>query len=252
MTKGVIRHSLRLHVLAGVAAILMLVFGVGGWAATTELSGAVIAPGNVIVEGSVKQIQHPTGGVVAELLVREGQIVEAGDVLVRLDATTTRANLAIVTKNLNELFARQARLEAERDGIADVGTPAELTARLNAAAVRNVMERERRLFAHRREAREGQRGQLRERIAQLNEKIRGQAAQQEAKSEEIDLIEKELVGVRSLFSKGLVPIDRVNNLARAAARLNGERGALIAATGRGAWTHYGSRAAASAGGPDAA
>src|SRR6267142_858417 len=164
----------------------MLVFGVGGWAATTELSGAVIAPGNVIVEGNVKQIQHPTGGVVAELLVREGQIVEAGDVLVRLDATTTRANLAIVTKNLNELFAREAR--------------------------------------------EGQKGQLRERIAQLNEKIRGQAAQQEAKSEEIDLIEKELVGVRSLFSKGLVPIDRVNNLARAAARLNGERGALIAAT----------------------
>src|SRR5882672_2983643 len=102
----VIRHSLRLHVLVGVAAILMLVFGVGGWAATTELSGAVIAPGNVIVEGNVKQIQHPTGGVVAELLVREGQIVEAGDVLVRLDATTTRANLAIVTKNLNELFAR--------------------------------------------------------------------------------------------------------------------------------------------------
>ena len=228
--QGVIGRSLRLHVLAGVAAILMLVFGVGGWAATTELSGAVVAPGSVIVEGSVKQVQHPTGGVVAELLVREGQVVEAGDVLVRLDATTTRANLAIVTKNLNELFARQARLEAERDGIADVGTPAELTARLTAAAVRSVMERERRLFAHRREAREGQRGQLRERIAQLNEKIRGQAAQQEAKSEEIDLIEKELVGVRSLFSKGLVPIDRVNNLARAAARLNGERGALIAAT----------------------
>ncbi|MDE5451439.1 HlyD family type I secretion periplasmic adaptor subunit [Bradyrhizobium sp. CSA112] len=226
----VIGRSLRLHALVGVAAILMLVFGVGGWAATTELSGAVIAPGNVIVEGSVKQIQHPTGGVVAELLVREGQIVDAGDVLVRLDATTTRANLAIVTKNLNELFARQARLEAERDNLSDVATPAELTVRLNAAAVRNVMERERRLFAHRREAREGQKGQLRERIAQLNEKIGGQAAQQEAKTEEIDLIEKELVGVRSLFSKGLVPIDRVNNLARAAARLNGERGALIAAT----------------------
>jgi len=111
--QGVIGRSLRLHVLAGVAAILMLVFGVGGWAATTELSGAVVAPGSVIVEGSVKQVQHPTGGVVAELLVREGQVVEAGDVLVRLDATTTRANLAIVTKNLNELFARQARLDID-------------------------------------------------------------------------------------------------------------------------------------------
>src|SRR6185312_10540219 len=138
--QGVIGRSLRLHVLAGVAAILMLVFGVGGWAATTELSGAVIAPGNVIVEGSAKQIQHPTGGVVAELLVREGQIVEAGDVLVRLDATITRANLAIVAKNLNELLVRQARLEAERDGLSDVTTPADLTARLNAAAVHNVMQ----------------------------------------------------------------------------------------------------------------
>lgn len=225
----VIRRSLRIHLLTGVVAIFALIFGVGGWAATTELGGAIIAPGSVIVEGNVKQIQHPTGGVVAELLVREGQVVEAGDTLVRLDATITRANLAIITKNLNELFARQARLEAERDGLSQVKASSELTIRLDAAAASEVMDRERRLFEHRRESREGQKKQLLERIAQLNEKIRGQTSQQDAKTEEIDLIEKELVGVRSLYSKGLVPIDRVNNLARAAARLYGERGALVAA-----------------------
>ena len=90
--------------------------GVGGWAATTEFAGAVIAPGSLVVESNVKKVQHPTGGVVGELRVRDGDRVKAGDVVVRLDETVTRANLAIVTKSLDELAARQARLEAERDG----------------------------------------------------------------------------------------------------------------------------------------
>lgn len=206
-----------------------LVVGVGGWAATTELSGAVIAPGDVIVEGNVKDVQHPTGGVVAALLVREGQLVEAGDVVLRLDATTTRANLLIISNNLNSLYARQARLEAERDGAADVSLLPELALRLPAPDIEKVMGSERRLFANRTTARNGQKDQLHERVAQLTEQIRGHIAQQAAKTEEIELIESELVGVRSLYEKGLTPLDRLNNLQRAAARLHGERGALIAA-----------------------
>ncbi len=102
----VIKRSLRIHLLAGAVAMFALIFGVGGWAATTGCP-ARSSRRAAIVEGNIKQIQHPTGGVVSELLVREGQIVEAGDVLgAALDATITRANLAIVTKNLNELFAR--------------------------------------------------------------------------------------------------------------------------------------------------
>ena len=109
------RESIQRHMVAGVTVVLMLVGGVGGWASTTELSGALIAPGSIVVDSNIKKVQHPTGGVVGEVRVRDGDRVKAGDIVVRLDETVTRANLSIVTKGLNELAARKARLEAERD-----------------------------------------------------------------------------------------------------------------------------------------
>ena len=109
------QRSIRRHLLAGGAAAALLVGGVGGWAAATELAGAVIAPGQLVVDSNVKKVQHPTGGVVGELKVKEGDRVKAGNVVVRLDDTQVRSNLAIVTKALDELAARQARGEAERD-----------------------------------------------------------------------------------------------------------------------------------------
>ena len=84
--------------LAGVVIVVVLVGGVGGWAGTTMLSGAVIAPGSIVVDSNVKKVQHPTGGIVGELRVRDGDRVKVGDIVVRLDDTVTRANLAIVTK----------------------------------------------------------------------------------------------------------------------------------------------------------
>src|SRR5215468_8115358 len=98
--------SIRRHMLAGVAIVSVLVVGVGGWAATAEISGALIAPGSVVVDSNVKKVQHPTGGVVGEVRARDGDRVKAGDIVVRLDDTVTRANLAIVTKGLEELMAR--------------------------------------------------------------------------------------------------------------------------------------------------
>ena len=121
--------SIRRHLRAGLAVSAFLVFGVGGWAATTELSGAVIATGHLVVESNVKKVQHPTGGIVGELRVRDGSQVKAGDIVVRLDETVTRANLAIVQNNLDELRARQARLEAERDGLDVVAFAPELLGR---------------------------------------------------------------------------------------------------------------------------
>ena len=108
--------SIHRHLLTGALIVLLLAFGAGGWAATTQIAGALIAQGSVVVDLNVKKVQHPTGGVVGKLNVQDGDRVKAGDILVQLDDTITRANLAIVTKGLDELAARKARLEAERDG----------------------------------------------------------------------------------------------------------------------------------------
>jgi HlyD family secretion protein len=223
------RHSIRRHLLAGVALVVLLAGGVGGWAATTELAGAVIAPGNLVVETNVKKVQHPTGGVVGELRVRDGTPVKAGDVVVRLVDTVTRANLAIVVKSLDELAARQARLEAERDGAAAPSFPAELLARRSDPAVVRLIAGEQKLFETRRSAQQGQKAQLKERVGQLQEQIAGLTDQITAKRRETALIGEELKGVRELWQKNLVPLTRVTALDRDAARLEGERGSLVSA-----------------------
>jgi HlyD family secretion protein len=223
------RQSIRRHVVAGLAVVLLLVGGLGGWASTTELSGALIAPGSIVVDSNVKKVQHPTGGVVGEVRVRDGDRVKAGDVVVRLDETVTRANLAIVTKGLNELTARKARLEAERDGSIAIPFPADLVERRNDPEAAAAIASERALFELRRSARTGQKAQLRQRIVQFQDEIKGLNAQQHAKEKEIALIHRELDGVRELFQKNLVQINRLTSLEREAARLDGERGQLIAA-----------------------
>jgi membrane fusion protein, type I secretion system len=165
------RRSIRLHLLAGAAGFAVLVCGLGVWAATTEISGAVIASGHLVTESDVKKVQHPTGGVVARLHVRDGDRVAAGDLLARLDDTLTQANLAIVNKALDEALARQARLQAERDGDGAVAFPAELVARAQQPEVDALISGERKLFEIRRAARLGQKAQLKERIGQLQEQI---------------------------------------------------------------------------------
>src|SRR3990170_6884673 len=125
-TASAIDLTIRRYLLGGVAACILLIGGAGSLAAVTEISGAVIASGKLVVDSSVKKVQHPTGGVVGQILVREGDAVKAGQVLIRLDETVTRANLAIVTKSLDEFEARLARLEAERDGKESIIFPASL------------------------------------------------------------------------------------------------------------------------------
>ena len=102
-------RSIRTHLIVGLALMLALVGGFGGWASTAQISGALIAPGSVVVDSNVKKVQHPTGGVVGEVRVRDGDIVKAGDIVVRLDETVVKAGLAIVVKTLNGLLARAAR-----------------------------------------------------------------------------------------------------------------------------------------------
>ncbi len=223
---GSSQASIHRHLLAGVVIVLLLGGGVGGWAATTQLSSALIAEGSIVVDSNVKKVQHPTGGIVGKLLAHDGDHVKAGDTLVQLDETVMRANLAIVTKGLDELMARKARLEAERDGTDTVTFPPQLLAHDNKDAVEAVNS-ERKLFELRRNARLGQKAQLQQRVEQLQQEVAGIEAQQAAKGKEIDLISHELSGVRELYAKNLVQITRLTQLEREAARLTGERAQLI-------------------------
>ncbi|MFL5106909.1 MAG: HlyD family type I secretion periplasmic adaptor subunit, partial [Xanthobacteraceae bacterium] len=225
----VARRSIRRHVVTGIVAIAVLAGGLGGWALTTELSGAVIASGALVVDTNLKKVQHPTGGVVGELRVRNGDRVKAGDVVIRLDDTTTRANLAIVIKGLDELAARQARLEAERDDDENIDFAVELLARKSNPDVARILGSEQILFDLRRKARLGQKAQLREKVAQVQDEILGLSGQADAKKREIELIQRELEGVRDLWSKKLVPISRLTALEREATRLDGERQQYISA-----------------------
>jgi membrane fusion protein, type I secretion system len=220
--------AIRHNVLIGLVVVIALTCGFGVWAATAQIAGAVIASGTVVVDSNVKKVQHLTGGVVGALYVHDGDHVKAGQILIRLDDTITRANLAIVTKELNELTARKARLEAERDGLQDIKFPASLTKRSVQPGIQQIISGEHKLFELRRAARAGEKSQLREQIDQLKQQIVGLTAQQDAKGTESTLIQSELQGVRDLYHKNLVPLSRVTSLGREAARLGGERGQLIA------------------------
>jgi HlyD family secretion protein len=222
------RFSIKRHLIVGLSVVILLAGGLGGWASTAQISGALIAPGSIVVESNVKKVQHPTGGVVGELRAHDGDVVKAGDVVVRLDDTVTKASLAIVTKNLDGLWARAARLEAEQRGLDKITFPPMLTDRASDPEVKAVMASEAKLFEVRVNGRTGQKAQLRERIVQLNEEIAGLSAQEKAKDQEIELVQKELTGVSDLYDKHLVQLSRLTTLQRDAARLSGERAQYIA------------------------
>jgi HlyD family secretion protein len=216
-----INRSLRRHVIVGMATVVFLFIGVGGWASTTDIAGAVIATGQLVVETSVKKVQHPTGGVVGEIFVREGDHVKAGDVLVRLDETQTRAELDIILKGLDENAARRARMEAELSDHDQAVFPAGLVDRANDPEVAHLIKTETQLFLVRRADREGQKATLREQIKGLREQIIG-------KDKELDWIQQELAGVNDLWKKKIIQFPRVVQLERDVAKIEGERGALVA------------------------
>ncbi len=224
-----VRESIKFHLMLGLAIVLVLVVGLGGWASTVLISGALIAPGQIVVESNVKKVQHPTGGVVGEVRARDGDLVKSGDIVVRLDDTVTRANLAIVTKNLDAAQVRAARLQAEQRGLDRIEFPQSLIERAGDPDVKALLAAETKLFDVRVNGRTGQKAQLRERITQLNEEIAGLSAQEKAKDQEIALVQNELTGVRELYDKRLVQISRLTQLERDSARLNGERAQYIAA-----------------------
>lgn len=224
--KSHIQKSIRGHLFFGSVIAAVLVCGIGGWAASTEISGAVMAQGTLVVDSNVKRIQHASGGTVGEIKARDGDAVEAGQIILRLDDTIAQANLAIVRKRLLEMKARKARLVTEREGGAAIEFPAELASQLGLPEVRAIVKGERKLFQSLKQARKGQKAQLRERVIQLREDIKGAELQLVAKSKELELIQKELEGARNLWNKNLMPITKLTALEREAAEIEGEKAGL--------------------------
>jgi HlyD family secretion protein len=214
-----LRTGLRILLIAGLLG--------GGWMTFMPLAGAVVVPGNLVVQSNVKTIQHPTGGVVAEINVKNGSRVAAGDLLVRLDATQAQASQQMVSKQLDEMRAKIARLSAERDGLSQLEIPAELATRADDETVNALLVSEQSLFKARFTARQSQKDLLQNKVAQLTEEISGLETQVDSRAKQLELIQGELTGVQDLYDKRLVPLTRLTALQREAARLDGERGQLI-------------------------
>lgn len=214
-------RSIRMNIGLSLTVSGLLVAG-GGLAATVEIAGAVIATGNVVVNSEVKKVQHPVGGTISEIRVANGQRVQAGELLARLDPTLARANLAIISAALDEVLAKKARLLAERDGLAEIVFDPELVARDRDQNTKDVLNTELRAFNLRHEARQGEKAQLEERIVQLDEQVKGLEQQAKAMETQVSLASRDLELAQKMFKQQLVQYTRLNSAEREKADLDGE------------------------------
>lgn len=227
--------SARRPVTIGVLVLVLLVGGFGGWAVFTELSGAIVASGQIEVDQNRQVVQHLDGGVVDEILVDEGDAVVTGDILIRLDGTVMASELSIIEDQLYELIARIGRLEAERDMVDSiVFLPELLEVATGDPDVAKLVAGQQRLFEARRTSLASEVEQLSKRRGQIENQIEGILAQQDALAIQIDLIREELGDKLKLMANGLVPKSQVLSLQREEARLSGSLGELKASEAEGA------------------
>lgn len=222
--------SLRGRVITGSVAAILLVAGIGGWAATAKLSGAVVSSGTVLVAENVKIIQHPDGGVIQAINVHKGQHVVAGDVLLRLDDVQIRTERSIIKGQLAELVARQARLIAERDAAREISFPLNFLSTYPDAIL--ILQGEQQLFESTTRNRLSQREQLQLQVSQLEQEIGGLQFQATALADELALAREERDRMGSLSQKGLIETTRLNVADRELARMLGSQGELTASIAR--------------------
>lgn len=214
----------------GVVALVILLGGFGLWSMTTTIAGAIVASGQIQVEQSRQVVQHPDGGVVATIDVKEGEKVAAGDLLLTLDGSMVKSELSIVEGQLFELLARRARLEAERDDAEAPVVPPDLAAMAaERPAVAELVDGQLRLFAARRDTLARSTDQLKQRGDQTLEQIKGITAQIEAMTTQLALVRQELSDQQALLAKGLTQSGRVLELQRQEAEMLGRAGELTAA-----------------------
>ena len=225
------RFSPRRALALGFGGIVALVVGLVGWGAFASVAGAVIVMGQVESETRDQVVEHVQGGTVSEILVRNGDLVATGDVVLRLDDTVLRSEEALLDAELVELAARHARLQAEFRDAEHIDWGPELTARAeHDSGVQEVMAGQERLFQARRAARNAEATRIRERIAQTRDEIKGLAAQTDAVEQQHASLAGELVGKRTLYEQGLLRLDDLLALERETQRLAGQLGTLSATT----------------------
>jgi HlyD family type I secretion membrane fusion protein len=225
-------ESARSAILAGLAVLVIFFFGLGGWAAFAPLNGAVVAPAVVKVEGNRKTIQHLDGGIVKELLVKEGDRVEPGQTVVVLEDTQARAAVDVLSQQLDVLRTQEARLLAERDDTPAIAFPDELSARRGDPEIAKILDAETRQFEIRRTGLDGQISVWQKKLKQLEEQIRGGEAQQLAVKESLQIISAELKDQNYLLEKGLTQRPRVLELERTASGLRGQQGDIAGGVAR--------------------
>ena len=213
----------------GLISILMLVGGFGTWSVMTNIAGAVIANGQLEVDQNRQVIQHPDGGVIAAILVQEGDHVKAGEILLRLDATDLRSALTVIESQLLELIARQGRLEAERDEQQQIAFDLELIAASERSTnIKELMQGQNRLFHARLETLDQEVAQMQKRGGQIENQIDGIDAQKAALATQLALIKRELADQQTLLDRGLAQASRVLALQREESSLRGQVGSLSA------------------------
>ncbi len=229
-TKSVNGWSARAPLTVGFLAILILIGGFGTWSVVANISGAVIAPGQIEVAQNRQVVQHPDGGVISEILVQDGDMVETDDILLRLDADNLTSELVVVEGQLFEIVARRGRLEAERDGSESITYDPELmkAAQADSASAETLMQGQKRLFVARLDSLDQEVAQMQKRRAQIADQIVGITAQQTALVTQLELITQELVSQQTLLDRGLAQVSRVLSLQREEARLRGVMGELAA------------------------
>lgn len=219
-------------ILAGIVVLALVVLGIGGWSASAPLSSGVIAPGVVIFEGRRQKVQHLEGGIVAEILVREGSEVARGDVLFRLDTTQVRSRVARIRNLLFVNEAQSARLMAEINQADEVTFPENLVRDAELWGWNDILDRERAIFEERRRSLAGQIELLEAKAAQFMSEIGGLDVQEEAQEDQLRLLSREITDLSTLLANELVPRARVTSLEREAARLRGLNGEIVARRAR--------------------
>ncbi|MET3900447.1 HlyD family secretion protein [Devosia sp. UYZn731] len=221
-------RSLRSHSVAAFGVMFLLVGCMGGWAATTSIAGAVIASGVVSVEGGSKRIQHAEGGIVSEILAHNGDMVQAGDVLVRLDGVVAQSELSIVLSQLRDSLARQARLTAESTQSDTIVMPAVAGNWPPDPELSGLLGAQSRLRQSRKASLDGRLDQLQQQIVQQNEQTSGLLVQQDGVRQQLGLLQEDEKRLQNLFAQGLIESSRLNEVMRNRAQMEGELGQTTA------------------------